>query len=143
MVTTDKSHKVDCSTRRWVNAREMKRSVVEDRFALLNSKRYMYSKSKKKRNVIEIRFVFCPMIWLANTVIKKSSNVKNIIRESFIDFHIVYISVLKTSLRQILRNVTNRRFKLSDVNFINVINQNKNTVQWRLQGGGVATVWPP
>ena len=54
--------RVDCSTRRGVNACEMKRGVVGDRVVLLNSKRYMYSKFKKKRNVIENRFVFCPMI---------------------------------------------------------------------------------
>ena len=75
--------RVDCSTRRGVNACEMKRSVVDDRFALLNSKRYMYIKSKMKRNVIQNRIVFCPMIWLANTVITKSFNVKHIISQSF------------------------------------------------------------
>ena len=120
--------RVDCSTRRGVNACEMKRSVVDERFALLNSK---YSKSKKKRNVIENRFVFCPMIWLANTVIKKSVNVNYIKSQSFSDIDLVIISVLKSSLRQKLRNITSWRFKLSDVNFNNVINQ-YNTVPWRL-----------
>ena len=47
------------------------------------------------------------MIWLANIVITKSSNVKYKkynISENFLDIHLVFISVLENSLRQKLRN---------------------------------------